>query len=329
MPEIQHRTLLMKSIATALLVALALTSASTWLHRGVLRRALEPLDQQAESQIDATMTRAVYTFAAARGINALVSTLQATSLAVSPAGVGVTVGVGEILDPINDLIERFSWIMLISTTALGLQRLLLEMGDWVAIQGLLTMALLFLAVSLWKRALGRIDFRRWAGQFLLLALLVRFFIPAYCLASEAIYDRFLASRYEKATLSLDTLHQDLKTTATMAGRENDSDPSRGYLKDMRQMLQDTRAFMDIRQRIEHLKTKLAHITEYTVSLIVVFILQTILLPLAMLWLFAWVVRHPSRLALSSSKTDVHPLRPDGSMNSPSEEETRKPPEINS
>ena len=195
MSELRRQTRLRKSIVTAILIALALSSALTWLQRGLLQHTLGPLDRRAEAHIEATMTRAVYTFAAARGINALVSVIQGTAIAVSPAGVGVTLGVGEVLDPINDLIERFSWIMLVSSTSLGIQRVMLEMSDWIAIQGLLTVALLFSALSVWCRVLGSIDLRRLAGRLLIMALLIRLFIPAYALASEAIYARFLAPHH--------------------------------------------------------------------------------------------------------------------------------------
>ncbi len=275
------------------------------------------------------MTRAVYTFAAARGINALVSVIQGTVIAVSPAGVGVTLGVGEVLDPINDLIERFSWIMLVSSTSLGIQRVVLEMSDWIAIQGLLTVALLAMALSVWCRALGRVDFRRLAGRLLIIGLLIRFFIPAYALASEAIYTRFLAPHYEKAAQSMDTLRQDLKTAAKAVARENDPNPSQGYLSDMRLFLQETRDFMDIRRHIDHLKTKSARLAEYTISLIVVFGLQTILLPLTMLWLFAWLARRPHLLALPPANSHAGALGADLPQAPPASVEAAKPPEIKS
>ncbi len=327
MSELLRQPRLRKSIVTVLLIALALSSAFTWLQRGLLQHALGPLDRQAEAHIEATMTRAVYTFAAARGINALVSVIQGTAIAVSPAGVGVTLGVGEVLDPINDLIERFSWIMLVSSTSLGIQRVLLEMSDWIAIQGLLTVGLLVLAVSVWCRALGSVDLRRLARRLLIIALLIRFFIPAYALASEAIYARFLAPRYEKAAQSMDTLRQDLKTAAKVVARENDTHPSPGYLSDMRLFLQETRDFMDIRKQIDHLKNKSSRLTEYTISLIVVFCLQTILLPLAMLWLFTWFARRPRLLALPPANSHAGPLGANRRQPPRASAKAPKPPEI--
>ena len=45
-----------------------------------------------------------------------------------PAGVGVTLSIGELLDPFNDMVERFSWVMLLTSVSLGIQKILLIFG---------------------------------------------------------------------------------------------------------------------------------------------------------------------------------------------------------
>ena len=74
--------------------------------------------------------RAFITFALARTLNGVISAVQGTKLALQPAGVGVTLTPGEVLDPVNDLIERFSWIMMAATLSLGVQQVLLEVAQW-------------------------------------------------------------------------------------------------------------------------------------------------------------------------------------------------------
>ena len=287
-------------IITALLIAMAIASATAWLHRGLAQSPLKHVDTQAEEHLEQTMTRAAYAFAAVRGINALVSMIQGTELAVSPAGVGVSLSVGEILDPINDLAERFSWIMLVSTTSLGLQRVLMEMGNWIGIQCLLTASLLGFALSLWVRDTARVPLRRLSWRLLTLAIVVRFFIPFSAYVSESVYTRFLAARYESASQALETLRGDLRTTATFMTQEPDPNASQGYLEDRRQLLQETRGLVDIRKHIHVLKIKLTHLSRYTVNLIVVFSLQTILLPLFILWLLTRLIRSPQRLIMAPS-----------------------------
>ena len=300
MPDNHRQQYIRKIVITALLIALAISSATAWLHRGLAQSPLRHVDAQAESHLEETMTRAAYTFAAVRGINALISMIQGTELAVSPAGVGVSLSVGEILDPINDLAERFSWIMLVSTTSLGLQRVLMEMSNWIGIQCLLTASLMGFALSLWIRGMGRMQVRRLAWRILALAFVVRFFIPFSAYVSESVYTRFLSARYAKATQALETLRRDLRTTATIVAPDPAPSEPQGYIEDMRQLFQETRDLIDIRKHIDALKIKLTHLSSYTVNLIVVFSLQTILLPLFVLWLLTHFVRSTPRLVVTPS-----------------------------
>ena len=69
------------------------------------------LDDYVDDYTDSALTGAALTYATARGINALVSMMQSSEI---EAGVGVVSGsitVGELLDPLNDMIERFSTVM--------------------------------------------------------------------------------------------------------------------------------------------------------------------------------------------------------------------------
>ncbi|MBT8449478.1 MAG: hypothetical protein KJO69_07305, partial [Gammaproteobacteria bacterium] len=64
------------------------------------------LDQTGRSYTEEGIKRALTTYAIARGLNGVISVAQGTEVAIQPVGVGVTFTPGQILDPINDLIER-------------------------------------------------------------------------------------------------------------------------------------------------------------------------------------------------------------------------------
>jgi hypothetical protein len=57
-------------------------------------------------------------------------------------------------------------------------------------------------------------------------------------------------------------------------------------------------------RIERLKTKMLRLTEYTVSLIVVFSLQTMMLPMFMLWLFGRFVQLTPSLVMPAVRSPL-------------------------
>ena len=84
------------------------------------------LDNRAQGQLEISFENALTTFAVARGINAVISVVQGTEVAIEPGGLGVILTPGEILDPANDLIERFSWVVLAAGTSIGAQIILLK-----------------------------------------------------------------------------------------------------------------------------------------------------------------------------------------------------------
>jgi hypothetical protein len=278
-----------KSAVTVSALIVAVLASSSLLGVLIAKTPFARLDQRAESYVEQTMARAAYTFAIVRGLNGMISVIQGTEIAVSPAGIGLTLSVGEVLDPINDLAERFSWVMLVSTTSLGVQRILMEIGDWLGLRVLLTMAMILFAVSTWKRCWGFLDLQSIAVRLVMLALTARLFIPSVALVSETIYDRFLNLQYLEATETLTRINDELKEAVPTAQEKPELPESESTLQELRRWMAETKHLLDIRAKIDFLGAKLERFTEDTVRLMVVFIFQTIVIPFIMLWALAKMV----------------------------------------
>ena len=118
-----------------------------WLAAAVILLALAwqgGLDRVAGEYVSASLLDAGIIYGTARGINALVSALQGTELDMWL----VTFSIGELLDPINDVIERFSGVMTIAVTSLVIQQLLLVIVSDVTFTVALTL-LAFATVVAW------------------------------------------------------------------------------------------------------------------------------------------------------------------------------------
>ena len=100
------------------------------------------LDLPATERVDAGIKRALISFTTARALNAVISVAQGTEIAAQPMGVGVTLTPGQLLDPVNDLVERFSSLMLTASVALGIQKILINIGSYWPISLLLTITAL-------------------------------------------------------------------------------------------------------------------------------------------------------------------------------------------
>jgi len=230
-----------------------------------------------------TLTRALVTFAIARTLNGVISTAQGTELSLEPGGVGVNFSIGEILDPINDLIERFSTVMLVATTSLGLQNVLLSMAAWWGISGLLAIAAAFTIVALWApRAafLSAAVARRW----LLIISIVRFAVPALMITSSLVFDTFLADEHAAATVALESTGEQIEEFNAETAPPVAEDPS--MIDQLGTFIGDSLRALNARERLERLRVQVSDAAEHVIDLIVIFVFQTIVLPLAFLWFLA-------------------------------------------
>ncbi|MDP3354652.1 MAG: hypothetical protein Q8M51_02155, partial [Polaromonas sp.] len=116
----------------------------------VLCSWLAPMDAPAMAQVDAGLKRALVSFASARVLNAAISVAQGTEALVQPFGFGVTLAPGQVLDPVNDLVEQFSKLMLAASVVFGIQKVLISMGGYWPLSVLLTGAVLGWGWCCWR-----------------------------------------------------------------------------------------------------------------------------------------------------------------------------------
>jgi len=248
------------------------------------------VDDLGKQYTDASFKRALVTFGVARGLNGVISVVQGTEVAMEPAGVGVIFAPGQILDPVNDLIERFSWVMLASTTSLGLQGLLLKM---FASQGYSWLVALTVALAVWLLWQHQGVSRAWRQRIYRLAavlLILRFLVPGLAISGEVFYRLFLASEYEVSSTHLN------QTSSTLGRLQEDSrqgntvrEPLSWY-DGLQQNIKSTLEAMDVDQQVSALQAAVADLSEHMINLIVVFTVQTVLFPLFFLWLASRAVR---------------------------------------
>lgn len=260
---------------TALIVVLAATATGA-------------IDQRAQDRSNVVFRRALITFAAARTLDGAISLVQGTEIALQPAGMGVTISAGELLDPVNDLVEQFSSLMLIATTSLGLQNMLLRVSQWWVLGVLLGLLTVARTTVLWyPRAVDEPVRRLIAGAFVV-ALIVRFALPLYALGAGLFFEHFLAPTQAEAVGAVEQTSGDIRELERL-GEEGQFDVDATWRERVSAWFAETVQGLDVRQRIEAFRERLAAVTEHVMQLVVVFTLQTIALPLAFLWMLPRVV----------------------------------------
>jgi len=259
----------------------------------VVLSSFTSIDQYAEDDYEVLFQRALVTFALARTLNGLISAVQGTEIALQPAGVGVTLTPGEILDPVNDLVERFSWIMLGATISLGVQQVLLDIGQWWGIRLLVIVSgLLWLWASLRTGKKPSNTGHNPDSALLrvfLVFLFLRFAVPLALIANETLFDLFLQTRYVESTEVIESAGADIETAVTSTDTTVQNEPA-GIMDRLERALESTGEALNLNRRVDYVKERAADVIEHLIQLSVVFILQSAILPLVFLWLLVQLLK---------------------------------------
>jgi len=249
------------------------------------------LDVRATPLVEAGLKRATITFATARSLNAVISAAQGTEVAINPMGVGVTLTPGQLLEPVNDLVEKFASLMMAACVALGIQKMLISIGgNW-----LVSTFLTFTALSWAWLYFRQQQPPRWLSRILVILLMIRFAIPMVTIGTDLLFKEYLAPSY--------TINQQAisKASGQDAGLNPPVQTSATHAKDNRSWLDKTKdkvgnfvskisATMDVKAYAKNLQLSAEKWIEHIINLIVIFLLQTLIIPLLLIWALYAVVK---------------------------------------
>jgi hypothetical protein len=270
---------------------------------------LKSLDKSAETQLQDGLKRALATYALARTFNGVVSILQETGVSIQPAGIGMSFAPGQILDPVNDLVEQFASIMLAVCVSIGIQLALLKLGGSLLVSIALTCGLLWWAFSLFR---GR-PLTPWESRFIVAVVVVRFAVPVVAASSEWAYKQALAQQYEQTQTRLTATVDEVKKAAPAQDLKTDQAqrdesllewikklPDVEWTKKLREWLGVDAVVAQAKAKYDQITDRLENAVADIVHMIALFALQTILIPLLFLWLLGQLA---SRLVAYRTPSD--------------------------
>ncbi|MDH3692790.1 MAG: hypothetical protein OEU36_25470 [Gammaproteobacteria bacterium] len=282
------------------------------------------VDDASEQYAQQSLNRALVTFTAARALNGVISVAQGTEVAVEPGGVGVILTPGQVLDPLNDLVERFSSVMLVAASSLGLQLVLLKITSSWGVNALLVFVLAAWLASVWLPVLKDSKYIALTLNVTLILIFVRFAVPVVIICTNFMFSTFLLTEHDSATAALEGTSakiEEVNVEIEDAAKPNDlssqSDgqassqatdeslmdrlPSLSEIGDIPSQIKsstqewysnfaDWLGSVSVSARLEQLEASAAEAASHIVNLIVIFVLQTIIFPLGFLWMFVEVLK---------------------------------------
>ena len=237
----------------------------------VVLLAVAPLaDRVGGAALDGSFKRAIAALATTRGLDAALSLAQSSEVSFS-LGPGGSIGIGQVLDPVNDLVEQYGTLLMTSTTALGIQQVGLRLGRslgwWLFVPSLVALA----AASAARGSMAT-GLTTWGRRLFALALFARLAIPTAAWIDGIVADRFLEADYLAATAVVE------RTTERLEDMKAEGPDKPWY-----ERLNPVKV---IGEQAKQLSDTLGTAAESIVNLVIYFTVSTIVLPLGTLWLLS-------------------------------------------
>ena len=200
---------------------------------------------------------------------------QGTELSIEPLGVGVTLAPGEMLDPLNDLIEQVSTVLLIASASIGMQKIVVAMGDIASLRwAIVALSLLCVALFFIKKTPHKV--RNVLIKVVLIATLLRCVVPMMVLVSNTTQNFLSHDREQALTVLVDTQHE-----VTILNKSNSADQS---------WFDGIKNSFDIDASLEAVQQQAEQAIEAAIYILSEFVLVFVFLPIVMGFIVLFVMR---------------------------------------
>lgn len=233
----------------------------------------KPLDYFAMQRVDEGFKRAIVSFGTARLIGAVISVAQGTDVIMQPVGFGVKFAPGQVLQPIGDLVGKFADLMLTATIIFGAMKVLLLIGGNYWSSMAVTGATL---LWIWYYLRGRPS-PLWLSRLAVVLMLLRFAVPVVMVGSDAVFQQFMADDYNTSQSALDATAGDFESSPKPQASSNNEI---GMWEKMKEWVTTN---IDVPARLKSMAQGATKLVDHIIKVIVVFLLQTIVIPLLFFW----------------------------------------------
>ncbi len=243
---------------------------------------LPVLDTAADTYFRDAITKSGIAYATCRVINASVSVVKDSTLQLEPAGIGISLAVGQALDPIDDLTERLSDVLVTAITSLGVQKLAYEISVSLA-PPVLAVFVFVLSILLWIENNRIKSFQKTLLRVAVLIAVARFCLPISSMANDFVDRSFFADQISDANRKLAIGSSELDKLKDFSLPEIDGvlgtiENSSSFLK--RKSMEFKNALV---QTVNNMGDIVENLLKLTFLYVGIFLVQVIILPLLSFW----------------------------------------------
>lgn len=275
---------------------------------------LPALDATTDAYFREAITKAGVAYATCRVINASVSIVKESSLQLEPAGVGLSLAVGQALDPIDDMIERLSDVIVTAITSLGVQKLTYEISVSLA-PPLIALCLFALSILIWFENARLASLQKLTMQILLLLAVARFCLPISSMANGYVQKHYFEEQISAANNELALGSVELDKLKDFSLPEIDGflgtiENSASFLKQKSILFKNA-----LVNTVSNMGSIIENLLKLTFLYVGIFVIQVIILPLLSFWFLMKTANTlfrtniPVILRPSQKSKDLNPEQP--------------------
>lgn len=240
------------------------------------------VDNSADNYFKEAITKAGLAYASCRVVNASISVIKESDLTMEPAGVGITLALGQALDPIDDMTERLSNVLVTAITALGVQKLAYEISRSLALP-IIGFLLIILTILIWFNYNWAEKINRYTIKLVFIIVIARFCLPFSSMINDFLHNSFFEEQIALANEELSSVTVELDRLKDFSLPETNGiigtiSNSAAYLK--QKTVELKRAITSTVNNMGDIVENLLKLTFLYVS---VFIFQVIILPILVFW----------------------------------------------
>ncbi len=254
------------------------------------------IDDKTDTYFKNGITKAGLAYATCRVINASVSIVKDSSLHLEPAGVGVSLAIGQALDPIDDMAERLSDVLVTAITSLGVLKLGHEISIFITPK-LFSIVLVVFSILIWFDHKRLIPLKKIMLSAVILIFVSRFFLPISSAINNylntAYFDHQISDVRGKLSTSiskLDTLKE--YTLPEIKGFFGTIENSAAFIKKKSIELQNALSLM-----ASNMGDIIQNLLTLTFLYVGLFLIQVIILPLLTFWLLTKLINSIAQVDL--------------------------------
>jgi hypothetical protein len=241
------------------------------------------IDKNTDTYFSDAMTKAGVAYGVCRVVNASVSAIKESQIQIEPAGLGVSLAVGQVLDPLDDMTERASDILVTAIVSLGIQKIAYELCV-AFVPSLIGFAIIILFGISFVKGDRAMALRGLVVSSILLLAVARLCLPTASIINAYLHENYFSPQIIKAQDELAMNSPELERLRDMTMPEIDG--VLGTVKNGFDFVGEKSSDLSatLKTMIGNMESMVSNLLKLSYIYVAIFIVQVIILPVGTFWL---------------------------------------------